>query len=119
MAGGLFGRQLTLNLKCIIFTALLAGGYWSLPRKNLYVLIFLLWAPYIAMAWYDYAYDCRDKLKPTVVPLGRYMWLPFKPPGYKQEFNKLPKSTIQWMDRVDHVTLWTILIILVVLITRA
>ena len=112
MAGGLFGRKLTLNIKCILFTAALAGGYWALPPKNLYVLIFLLWAPYVAMAWYDYAYDCKDKMKPTIIPFGRYIFLPFKPQGYKEAFKKMPESTIKWMDRVDHVTLWTIIIVL-------
>lgn len=114
MAGGIFpGKPFRFNIKCVLFTALLAGGYWTLPPKNMYVLFFLLWFPYIALAWYDYMYKCQDKLQPTIVPFGRYIWLPFKPPGYKDEFNKLPRSTIRWMDRVDHLTGWTLLIILV------
>ena len=84
MAGGIFpGHPFALNIKCIVFTIALAAGYWFLPPKNLYILIFLIWFPYIALAWYDYSYDCRDKLKPTLVPFGRYIWLPFKPPDRK------------------------------------
>jgi hypothetical protein len=114
MAGGLFpGRPFAFNIKCVIFTALLAGGYWLLPHKNKWVLFFLLWFPYIAMAWYDYTYDCRDKLQPTVVPFGRFIWLPFKPPGYKEEFDTLPQSHINLMNRVDHVVGWTIVVVLV------
>jgi len=110
MAGGLFpGHPFALNIKCIIFTAILAGGYWYLPHKNLWVLAFLIWFPYIALAWYDYSYKCQDKLKPTLVPFGRYIWLPFKPPGYKAEFDKLPPEQIQAMNNLDHLVLWTIL----------
>lgn len=110
MAGGIFpGHPFALNIKCIVFTIALAAGYWFLPPKNLYILIFLIWFPYIALAWYDYSYDCRDKLKPTLVPFGRYIWLPFKPPGYKQEFENLPSEQIQAMNKLDHIMFWSIL----------
>ena len=110
MAGGLFsGHPFSLNIKCIIFTLILAGGYWYLPHKNPWILAFLIWSPYIVLAWYDYSYDCKDKLKPTLVPFGRYIWLPFKPPGYKQEFNKLPPEQIKDMDTLDHIVGWTII----------
>jgi hypothetical protein len=114
MAGGIFpGRPFNLNIKCIIFTAIIAGGYWYFPSKNYYVLFFLLWLPYVAMAWYDYSYDCKDKLMPTLIPYGRYLFLPFKPPGYKTEFEKMTKDQIESMNRLDHITTWTILIILI------
>ena len=110
MAGGIFsGHPFALNIKCIIFTAILASGYWFAPHKNLWVLAFLIWFPYIALAWYDYSYNCQDKLKPTLIPFGRYIWLPFKPPGYKAEFDKLPAEQIQDMNRLDHLVLWTFL----------
>ena len=109
MAGGLFsGHPFAFNWKCIIFTLILAGGYWFLPHKNPWVLAFLIWSPYIALAWYDYSYNCQDKLKPTLVPFGRYIWLPFKPPGYKNEFNKLPAEQIKDMDTMDHLVGWTV-----------
>ena len=107
MAGGIFpGAPFRFNIKCIIFTALLAGGYWFLPHKNLWVLFFLLWFPYIAMAWYDYAYECRS-LKPTIVPFGRYIWLPFKPKAYQDEFTKMSDSQVAAMNRLDHIVGWT------------
>ena len=113
MAGGLFpGKPFKFNIKCIVFTAMLAGGYWFLPKKNLFILLFLLWFPYIAMAWYDYSYDCKNKLEPTAVPFGRAIWLPFKPPGYKQAYEDLPPEKKAIMDQVDHVAGWTILIAL-------
>lgn len=111
MAGGIYtGRPFSFNVKCIVFTAALAGGYWALPPRNVWVLLVLLWLPYIAMAWYDHAYDCRDKMSPTLVPFGRYLFLPFKPQPYKNEFHKLAASQIQAMDRLDHAVGWTLLI---------
>jgi hypothetical protein len=108
MAGGIFpGHPFALNIKCIIFTAILVAGYWFAPHKNLWVLSFLIWFPYIALAWYDYSYNCQDKLKPTLVPFGRYIWLPFKPPGYKKAFDELPPEQIQAMNTLDHLVLWT------------
>jgi hypothetical protein len=41
-------------------------------------------------------------------PFGRIIWLPFKPPGYKQAFDELPQEKINIMNRVDHVVGWTI-----------
>lgn len=110
MAGGLFpGYPFALNIKCIIFTAILAAGYWFAPHKNLWVLSFLIWFPYIALAWYDYAYKCQGQLQPTLVPFGRYIWLPFKPPSYKKEFDELPPEKIQSMKNLDHLILWSAL----------
>lgn len=107
MAGGLFpGYPFSLNVKCIVFTAILAGGYWYLPPKNLWVLAFLIWFPYIALAWYDYMYKCQDKLKPTLVPFGRYIWLPFKPPGYKAQMTPELETS---MRNLDHIILWSVI----------
>lgn len=117
MAGGIFpGAPFKFNIKCVIFTAMLAGGYWFLPPRNYFVLFFLLWFPYIAMAWYDYMYQCRDKLGPTIVPFGRYLWLPFKPDQYRADFNKMSVHQIGSMDRMDHLVGWSILIIIVALL---
>ena len=111
MSGGIFAhRPFAFNVKCIIFTLVIAAGYWFLPPRNLWVLVFLLWLPYVAMAWYDYMYECRDKMQPTLFPFGRYMFLPFKPDGYKQEFDKMPPSQIEAMDRLDHAVGWSVVI---------
>jgi len=113
MSGGIFpGRPFHLNIKCIIFTFVIAAGYWYLPSRKMYILAFLLWLPYVALAWYDYSYDCNDKLQPTIIPYGRYLFLPFKPPGYNIEFNKMSKDQIQAMNSLDHITTWTLLVTL-------
>ena len=120
MAGGIFpGAPFTFNIKCVIFSAMLAGGYWFLPPKNLFVLFFLLWFPYLAMAWYDYMYECRNKLGPTIVPFGRFMWLPFKPPQYQTEFNKMSESQIGLMGKVDHLVGWSLLILAIAFVLHS
>jgi hypothetical protein len=111
MAGGIFsGYPFEPNMKCVIFTALLAGGYWFLPTKNKIVLFTLLIVPYIAMAWYDYSYKCTNKLKPTIIPFGRMLFLPLKPKEYKDQFASLPPEALRDMDTLDHIVTWILLI---------
>jgi hypothetical protein len=55
----------SVNLKCIVGTALLASGYWFLPSKNKFVLLSLCYFPYLAIAWYDYLYGCKHNFGPT------------------------------------------------------
>jgi len=69
--------------------------------------------PYIALAWYDYSYNCEFKMMPTIIPYGRYLFLPFKPQGYKDEYKKLPPEAIKAMDTLDHIVTWTIIIIII------
>ena len=64
MAGGLFGRPFVVNIKCIIFSIIIMALFLMKPNiKNNVVLgatlftIFVI--SYVAMAWYDYYYDCR------------------------------------------------------------
>lgn len=114
MSGGIFPNYpFHFNIKCIIFTFIIVLGYWYFPPKNIIVLLFLLWIPYISLAWYDYSYHCIDKMQPTLIPFGRYIFLPFKPKDYNKKFRELPKSAIRAMDTLDHISGWTILIILV------
>ena len=103
MAGGIFpGQPLAFNLKCVVFSLLLSGGYWYLPPKSIPVLVALLYFPYLAMAWYDYIYNCEYRLQPTVFPFGRWLYLPFKPPDYKDAYENLSdesKGKIAEWDR--------------------
>ena len=160
MSGGVFpGKPFHLNVKCMVFTALvvalyyavpkkskpalaaLAGGaalaltayaraygcspgplayalfvglvgglYWVLPPHNLWAVLLLLWLPYVGMAWVDFETGCRDKIQPTALPFGRYLFLPFKPGGYKAAYAALPPARKAVMDRVDHVAGYTILV---------
>ena len=75
MAGGLFGQPFVLNVKCIIFALIVIGVFLINPTsvlKNKLLLVSVLFGifviAYVAMAWYDYYYDCR------ILPLrkGKY-----------------------------------------------
>jgi hypothetical protein len=115
MAGGVFpGYAFSPNIKCIVFTVGISGLYWFAPPKNIFVLIFLLWFPYVLLAWYDYAYQCRDKMKPTLIPFGRALFLPFKPPEYQREFETMPPEAHRAMDTTDHIAAYSSLLSLVV-----
>jgi len=70
MSGGLFGKPFALNIKCIIFSLLIMGLFLYKPviksTLALYSILFLIFViSYVAMAWYDYYYDCR------ILPLKR------------------------------------------------
>ena len=114
MAGGIFPHYpFQPNIKCVVLTAIIAGGYWWLPPKSVWVLVFLLWLPYVALAWYDYAYSCQFQMQPTLLPFGRWLFLPFKPPSYKKAYEDLPPEAKADMDTIDHITGWTLLVIAV------
>lgn len=57
------------SVKCLVFSAALAGGYWFLPAKNKWILLALLYFPYLILAWYDYYYQCQRNLGPTYLAL--------------------------------------------------
>lgn len=116
MAGGVFpGQPLALNIKCVVFSLLIAGGYWYLPHKSVPVLVALLYFPYLAMAWYDYVYECNYKLQPTIFPFGRWLYLPFKPQEYKDAYENLSedsKNKIAQWDRFFSLVLVGIVLII-------
>jgi hypothetical protein len=102
MGGGLFGTPLYLNPKCLVFSAAVLGVYW-LPHPKAFlhrcVAAFLLaTAAYIALAWYDYIYDCTDRLGPTL--LG-WMSGMFKPAEYRKKFDDLPVKYKKIVRGVD------------------
>jgi UDP-N-acetylmuramyl pentapeptide phosphotransferase/UDP-N-acetylglucosamine-1-phosphate transferase len=71
MGAGLFGTPLYVNEKCIIFAFFILAVFW-MPHPKAWeheaVLAFILaMAAYVLMAWYDYIYDCNDKLGPTLL----------------------------------------------------
>jgi hypothetical protein len=65
MSGGLFpGKPFAFNIKCIIFAMIIMILFLYSPNiKNPYVLyatLFIIFVvSYVAMAWYDYFFDCR------------------------------------------------------------
>lgn len=67
----LFGTPLYLNEKCIAFAAFVLFIFWMphpAAREHDLVLAFVIaMTAYVLMAWYDYVYDCTDKLGPTLL----------------------------------------------------
>ena len=63
-----------VNWKCIWFTLVLASGYWFLPHRNKWVLLGLLYLPYVALAYYDHWYLCKRNLGPTYLAMF-YHWI--------------------------------------------
>lgn len=85
--------ELTANVKCIIFTMFIVGVYF-LPY-NKWILLFLLWFPYLLMAWYDEVYNCQREFGPTYLKTF-YSWA--KPYYSKQNIayrNLCPKQERQ------------------------
>ena len=64
MAGGIFtDRPFEPNPKCIVFAFALMGFYWFIPGpKNVFLLPVIFVVAYVAMAWYDWIYDCEAKM---------------------------------------------------------
>lgn len=87
MAGGLFGKPFAFNIKCIIFSLIIMALFLYNPKiKNNYVLygtLFIIFViSYVAMAWYDYFFDCR------ILPLrkGEKSWQKYiKPQAHEPE----------------------------------
>lgn len=63
-----------LNLKCILMTLYLAAAYWFLPANNKYVLLGLLFFPYLWISYYDVFFDARRNMGPTYLA-NYYDWL--------------------------------------------
>lgn len=112
MGLGLFGTPLYVNEKCLLFSAFVLAVYF-LPHpkvwQHTFIVGFVLASlAYVLLAWYDYIYDCNDRLRPTI--LG-WMWGWAKPPHYSKEFEDLPVKYKKIVRTVDIV----VLVILIVL----
>lgn len=106
MGLAMFGTPLYINEKCLIFSAFVLAVYYLPHPKALTHRILagfiLACLAYVIMAWYDYIYDCNDKLRPTI--LG-WMWGWAKPASYSKEFENLPVKYKKIVRTVDIVVL--------------
>ena len=69
----MYNKEPVFNWKCIVFTLVLSIGYWVLPKKNKWILLVLLYVPYIVLAYYDHYYKCERNMGPTYLSLF-YWW---------------------------------------------
>ena len=94
MAGGLFGKPFSINLKCVIFSLIAMGLFLYKPEFksniSLYLTLLVIFAvAYVAMAWYDYYFDCQ------IIPLERgskSITGLFKPPLHEREKSEEKKK---------------------------
>ena len=116
MGFALFGTPLYLNEKCIVFSAFVLAVYF-MPHQKAWqheaVFAFILaMTAYVLMAWYDYIYDCNDKLGPTLLG-GLIGWA--KPyGGVPPETKELPikyKKVVAVFDTVVLIVLLSLLVI--------
>lgn len=71
MAGGIFADQpFHANMKCIIIGVILMILYWTLPYRNPFMLQVIFVVGYISIAWYDYLYNCTNKMYSGTFPIG-------------------------------------------------
>ena len=116
MGAGLFGTPLYLNEKCIVFAVFLLVVFW-MPHPKAWqhdiVLAFVLaMTAYVLMAWYDYIYDCNDKMGPTIFG-GIVGWM--KPyGGVPPETKELPIKYKKIVGVVDVFVLCVLLSLMVV-----
>lgn len=104
MAGGLFGRPFYFNEKCIVFSLICMGLFLYKPNfTNKYLLYFTLFLifvlAYVAMAWYDYYFNC------DLVALKRgersFTGL-FKPPAHVPEYQyDKSKKQLNTTEKID------------------
>jgi hypothetical protein len=113
MGGGLFGTELALNPKCLVFSAFVLVVYW-LPHPvalthRIVVNFILACLAYVALAWYDMLYDCNDRFEPTL--LG-WMWKDLKPKEYQEKYDTLSPKTKKVIRTVDIAVLVALVLLL-------
>lgn len=103
--------QPAANVKCILFTILLASGYWFLPPRNKYVLLGLAYFPYLALAWYDYIYACKHNFGPTYLA-NFYAWA-------KPQRSRQIKTYDNWAPEIRNKVFWVDVLVATALVALA
>lgn len=98
MAGGLFPNYpFELNIKCVIFSGIIIGLFFYCPPKmnigwNIFISFILFVVAYVAMAWYDYKFECMKlALKRGTNPAG--ITSKFKPETHTESQGDRSKMT--------------------------
>jgi hypothetical protein len=106
MAGGIFVDQpYHPNPKCLLFSAIIMALYWFSPvKKNKFLLPVIFTISYVAMAWYDYRYNC-DTIMYSGTSIGPNTFdAIFKPQRRDEKPDKskkiLPNQEQEYLKRV-------------------
>ena len=102
MSGSLLlqnGDRISFNYKCVALSIFFAGFYWFAPPKNKWILVSILYLTYLALAWYDHLFDCKNNsLKPTFL-YSFYGVL--KPKAYQEDYEAWKPETKSLVATVD------------------
>ena len=61
MSGGIFtGRPFFFNLKCIVFSFYSSLLFYAGGSRNPLLITLIFVIAYVILAWYDWAYECKD-----------------------------------------------------------
>jgi len=102
MAGGLFGRPFAFNEKCIIFSIICMALFLYKPTFNnqyyLYLTLFMIFVfSYVAMAWYDFYFNC------DIIPLKKGtiggLTQKLKPPSHEKNKQEKDSNSIDIQSR--------------------
>ena len=109
MAGGLFGRPFAFNLKCIVFSIICMSLFLYKPEfsnnYSRYITLFLIFVvAYVAMAWYDYFFNCDilplQKGKVSVTGLFK----PKAPEVTKPDLNEKRYRVLVYLTHIIFIT---------------
>lgn len=93
-----YHNNIIINSVWAVLTSLV---FYYLPKGNKIVLAFLLYVPYLILAWYDYLMNCTFRMNPTIFPFGRFIYLPMKPDPYKRRFDELDPIVVENIVNFD------------------
>ncbi len=105
-------NQISTNAKCIFISIGLAAGYWFAPPRNKWILIGILYFTYLAIAYYDHWYDCRNnQFGPTYL---RHFYEIFKPYDsvQREKYRNLCPETAKKILYIDIAVLIAIIALL-------
>ncbi len=111
MAGGIFVDQpYHPNPKCLLFSAIIMTIYWFSPaKKNSFLLPIIFVVSYVAMAWYDYKYNC-DLIMYSGTGIGpNTIDALFKPQRRNEKHDKKNLSKNQEQEYLKRVYLFHVL----------
>lgn len=116
MSGGIFpDYPFTLNIKCIIFAFIIMVLYSFNPPKltlkqNLLVYFIIFVVAYVAMAWYDYYFNCEQlPLQRSSVGITHHL----KPPMHQEEKQKKHLMTQEEVEK-NHYLIYALHVVVIV-----
>lgn len=100
MAGGIFADQpFVVNPKCVVISIILMILYWMLPYRNPFMLPVIFLVGYVAIAWYDYLYNCDLKMYSGSSPVASAIFNDWGKP--QRRFDKPEPNAPKLVDKQE------------------